>query len=277
MIVSLPETLTRTTLTLLSLVAFSLCFQSCAFRPAIDDQGNISARKPNKMMRTHGIREFEQVKKSKAISHDPRYTKPVERVSLRLKEVIEMPGAEWEFVVFKDNSPNAFALPGGKVGINTGLFHLLGTGKESDALLAAVLGHEISHATANHAEYRMYRSVGMALLGSLLWSSLEHNDVDHPHYAVAAFGAGWYLAESLPFSRKQEYESDRIGAIYMAKAGYDPRNAIELWKRLRSYHLRRGGQKPEFLRTHPHDDSRIRALQRYMPTALKFYTPLKGK
>ncbi|MEJ6571438.1 MAG: M48 family metallopeptidase [Akkermansiaceae bacterium] len=260
-------------LIILPLVAITtLGFQSCAFRPAIDDQGNVTVHSPNKIMRHHGIREFEHIKKSKAISYDPRFTKPVERVSNRLKKVIKMPGAEWEFVIFKDNSPNAFALPGGKVGVNTGLFHIIGTGKDSDALLAAVLGHEISHATANHAEQRMYRGVGLAVLGSLLWCSLDHNSVDQPAYALAAFGLASYLVDSLPFSRKQEYESDRIGAIYMAKAGYDPHISIELWRRLRSYHMRRGGQKPEFLRTHPHDDSRIIALKRYMPIAMRYYT-----
>lgn len=271
----IPDTLKHLYMIILPLVA--LCFQSCAFRPAVDDQGNIRVSKPNKLMRHHGIREFNQLKQTKTISTDPRYTRPVARVATRLQKVIHLPGAKWEFVVFKDNSPNAFALPGGKVGVNTGLFHILGNGKNRDALLAAVLGHEISHVTANHAEHRMYRGIGLAVLGSLLWYSLDHNDVDHPHYSVAAFTAACYFVDSLPFSRKQEYESDRIGAIYMAKAGYDPRESIELWRRLRSYHTHHGGQKPEFLRTHPHDNSRILALERYMPVALKYYRPLRNK
>ncbi|MCP5538053.1 MAG: M48 family metallopeptidase [Akkermansiaceae bacterium] len=257
-------------LILLSLVA--LGFQSCTFRPAIDDQGVVTVRNPNKMMRNHGFSEFEKIKRTRAISQDPRHIQAVARVANRLKKVIEMPDAEWEFVIFKDNSPNAFALPGGKVGINTGLFQLIGHGPQGDALLAAVLGHEISHATANHAQQRMYRGVALGVLASILWCSLEHNDVDHPQYTVAAFATAYYLVDSLPFSRKQEYESDKIGAVYMAKAGYDPRVSIELWRRLLSYHTRRGGQKPEFLRTHPLDNARIRALEVFMPTALRYYS-----
>jgi len=222
-------------------------------------------------MHRHGIREFERIKKSRVISDNPRFTKPLERVANRLQKVIKMPRAEWEFVIFKDNSPNAFALPGGKVGVNTGLFRIIGNDKDSDAILAAVLGHEISHATANHAEQRMYRSIAITLASAILWNSLDHNGADHPHRGVAAFAFASYIADSLPFSRKQEYESDRIGAVYMAKAGYDPRKSIDLWRRLNSYHQVRGGEKPEFLRTHPHDNSRIRALEIFMPIAMKFY------
>jgi len=256
-------------ITLLPLVALSL--HSCAYRPSIDDQGIVTVRKPNKIMRHHGVREFENIKKTRQISHDPRYTKPVQRVAKRLQKVIEMPGAEWEFVIFKDNSPNAFALPGGKVGVNTGLFRIIGDDKNSDAILAAVLGHEISHATANHAEQRMFRSIGITLACAILWTSLDHNGADHPHHGVAAFAATSYIADSLPFSRKQEYESDRIGAVYMAKAGYDPRKSIDLWRRLSSYHHFHGSKKFEFFRTHPHDHARIRALEEFMPIAMKFY------
>ncbi len=194
------------------------------------------------------------------------------RVARRLEKVIYMPDADWEFVIFTDHSPNAFALPGGKVGINTGLLELIGDGPQSEALLAAVLGHEISHATSNHAGIRMRRGLTLGALASVLWASLEHNNVRHPGSYVAGFGLGCYLADSLPFSRKQEYESDKIGAIYMAKAGYDPRMSIELWHRLKAYHIRQGRQKPLYLRTHPLDDSRIKALEQFMPVALRYYS-----
>ena len=182
-----------------------------------------------------------------------------------------MPNAEWEFVVFMDRSPNAFALPGGKVGINTGLLHLIEKSPHSEGLLAAVLGHEISHATCNHAEHRIYRGVALGTLIAILWGCLDHNDVEHHDLSMVAFGTACYLLDSLPFSRKQEYESDKIGAIYMARAGYDPRISIELWRILKAYHLSTGGQKPEYLRTHPLDDSRIQALEAFMPIALRYY------
>ena len=241
---------------------------SCAYQPAIDAEGNVTVRKPNALMRNHGIREFKQLKKNKKTSNDPRYTERVNRVAKRLCKVIDMPGAEWEFVVFKDHSANAFCLPGGKVGINTGLFHIIG---DDDALLAAVLGHEISHATANHAEYRMYRAIGLFVGGALLWHTLDHNDVEHPEVGIAAYTLAAYLIDSLPFSRKQEHESDKMGAIFMAKAGYDPRKSIKLWRLLKNHHHHHGGQKPEFLRTHPHDKTRIQALENFMPIAMRHY------
>jgi predicted Zn-dependent protease len=251
---------------LLFLGAFSL--QSCAFHPAIDENGHVTSRKANKIVQYHSALIFERIKKKRSISHDPRYTEPVERVSTRLKQVIEMPDAQWEFVIFKDRTPNAFALSGGKVGINTGLFKIADT----DALLAAVLGHEISHATANHSEQRFYRAIGTVALGALLWSAMEKHDGDHAGYAVAGYALAAYLMDSLPLARRQEYESDRIGAIYMAQAGYDPTQAIKLWKKLESYHSEKNKKlKPEYLRTHPHDSSRIQALEDFMPVALKHY------
>lgn len=249
----------------------ALVLQSCVFGPAIDDQGNISVRSPSKIMRSHGVRQFEKMKRDKLISTDPRYIEPVQRVAARLKEVIIIPGAEWEFVVFEDHSPNAFALPGGKVGVNTGIFRIVGEDDQSEAILAAVLGHEISHTVAAHAEQRLYRAAAFILCGQLLWYSMDSNDIDHPEHALAAYALVGYLADSLPFSRKQEYESDKMGAVYMARAGYDPRASIELWRRLRNYHNLHGGQKPEFLRTHPQDHSRIEALEQFMPVALRHY------
>ena len=254
-------------LTILLITVLSLA--SCAFRPTIDETtGQITVQKPFPLARAHGEWQFERIKKKKAISHDPRYTEPVARVAKRLKEVIEMPDADWEFVIFKDNTPNAFALSGGKVGINTGLFQIV----DNDALLAAVLGHEISHAAANHSEQRMIRATATVALAAVLWAVMDNNEVDNPGYALTGYALAAYLIDSLPLARKQEYESDLIGAIYMAKAGYDPRQAVELWRKLEQYHIRQGkSPNPEYLRTHPHDAARIQALEDFMPVALKYY------
>lgn len=228
-------------------------------------------RTANKLMRSHGSRQFEKMKRNKTICNNPRFTDPVSRVADRLKEVIIIPHAEWEFVVFEDPSPNAFALPGGKVGVNTGIFQIVGHDDDSDAILAAVLGHEISHTAAAHAQQRIYNAIALIMAGHLLWYAMDSNDIDNPEYALAGYALAGYLSQALPFSRKQEYESDKMGAVYMAKAGYDPWASVELWKRLRDYHHINGGQHPEFLRTHPHDDSRIEALEDFMPVALRFY------
>ena len=250
---------------------FTLGLSSCTFQPAIDDQGNVSIRPQGKVLRSQGIKNFEKIKQNRVISHDPQYTRPVARVAKRLKEVIDMPDAQWEFVIFKDASPNAFALPGGKVGIHTGLFRIADT----DALLAAVLGHEVSHATAAHAYQRMRHAATILISGVILYHVLENNDHKHTEASLAAYTLASYLLETLPLARRQEYESDRIGAIYMAKAGYDPRQSIELWRKLSRYHDQHGRYKPEFLRTHPKDEKRISALQSFMPIAMKHYNRSK--
>ena len=223
-------------------------------------------------MRSNGIHQFEHLKRTKKITTDPRYTDRVNRVATRLRKVIDLPGAEWEFVVFKDNSANAFCLPGGKVGINTGVFQITGN---DDALLAAVLGHEISHATANHAGQRMYRVFLHLITGAFIWHAMEENGVDHANETIATYAMAAYVFDNLALSRRQEYESDKMGAIFMAKAGYDPRKSVLLWKLLKSHHFTHGNQKPEFLRTHPHDATRIKELEKFMPVAMRVYRASK--
>lgn len=251
------------------LLIATCCLQSCAFNSAISDTGVVTSRKANAIVQFHADWQFNRIKKKKKISHDPRFTEPVERVAKRLKKVIDMPDAEWEFVIFKDNSPNAFALSGGKVGINTGLFKIA----HNDALLAAVLGHEISHATSNHPQQRMARALGTLVIGAVLWSVLDHNDVENSGSALVTYALASYFIDSLPLARRQEYESDRIGAIYMAQAGYDPREAVELWRKLDQHHRKKSKkQRPEYFRTHPLDAARIKALEEFMPIALKYYS-----
>ncbi|MGB0992725.1 MAG: M48 family metallopeptidase [Akkermansiaceae bacterium] len=224
-------------------------------------------RKPTRAMLLQGKAEFEAIKKKKKISTDPRYTAPVTRVSARLRKVIDMPSADWEFVVFEDRSPNAFVLPGGKVGINTGLFRII----DSDALLAAVLGHEISHATSAHADERLMRGLLAIIGGAVLWKAIDENDHHSPETVLAAYAAAVYICDSLPLSRHQEFESDRMGAIFMARAGYDPRESLKLWRKLEHFHIKHGKRKPHFLRTHPPDAKRIHALLDFMPVAVHHY------
>ena len=257
----------------LPLLIFSLCISSCTFQSAIDAQGNVSTRSQGKIIRSYGDRQFEATKKKRQISRDPKYTVPVERVAKRLQKVIDMPNAQWEFVIFKDPTPNAFALPGGKVGVNTGLFRIADT----DALLAAVLGHEISHATAGHATQRMLHATSILVGGALVHQAIENNDSDSALYGLAAYFIAVHLLETLPLSRRQEYESDRIGAIYMAQAGYDPRESLKLWERLSSYHSHHHQTKPDFLRTHPPNQKRIESLKAFMPIAMEHYSRQKKR
>jgi metalloendopeptidase OMA1, mitochondrial len=201
-----------------------------------------------------GVQAYGEIKTKQRISREPQMNRAVQQVAARLAPVANRPGYQWEYTVFEDAEPNAFALPGGKIGVNTGLFKVART----DAQLAAVIGHEIGHVIANHVAERLSRQ-------ALLQAGLQ---------AAGAAGAGQYvdlmaqaatLGIVLPFSRQQESEADEIGLILMARAGYDPRAAVELWRNFDAY----GGQRPpEFLSDHPSSGTRIQRLEALMPRAM---------
>ncbi len=214
-----------------------------------------------------GLTEFQKIKQTKKISTNPAYTEPVQRVGKRLSVYMPVPDAQWEFVVFEDATPNAFALPGGKVGVHTGLFQVT----QNDAGLAAVIGHEVAHVVARHSGERVSQQVlaGAAVAGA---GYLFNRDGGNGVLPTAALGAGALVA-TRAFSRQQELEADRMGAIYMARAGYDPREAVSLWKRFAAWKQQnqKGGGMPNFLSTHPMDEKRIAQLEYYLPEALAQY------
>lgn len=215
-----------------------------------------------------GISEFQKMKKTLKISTNPTYNSQVQRVGKKLSKVMPVPNAEWEFVVFEDSSPNAFALPGGKVGVHTGLFQIT----QNEGGLAAVMGHEVAHVVARHSGERLSRgalSTGAVAAGSIL---LGKKTEINPAIAAVGLGAGAAVYQ-LKHSREQELEADRLGATYMARAGYDPSESVRLWQRFAEYRKKssQGGQMPAFLRTHPLDETRISQLKAYMPTAMTEY------
>jgi predicted Zn-dependent protease len=176
----------------------------------------------------------------------------------------DMPGAKWEFVVFESAEANAFCLPGGKVGIFTGILPVTKT----EAGLATVMGHEVAHAVAHHGAERMSRQMVMAGGQELVGATLAATSPQWQSAALVAFGLGTQVGIELPFDRKQESEADHMGLIYMARAGYDPKEAVAFWQRFSDYNEQRGGSStPAFLRTHPVDEVRIRRLQELMPQA----------
>lgn len=214
-----------------------------------------------------GLSEFNKMKKEKPISTNQAYNALVQRVGDRLSKVMPVPDAEWEFVVFEDPSPNAFALPGGKVGVHTGLFQI----SQNEAGLAAVIGHEVGHVVARHSGERMSQNVisGIAVLGA--GYVLNKKTGADGMLPTAALG-GAALIATKAFSRKQELEADRMGAIFMARAGYDPQESIALWQRFAAWRAQSGQKStPPFLASHPLDETRIAELQRYMPEALEDY------
>ncbi|MCB1099355.1 MAG: M48 family metallopeptidase [Verrucomicrobiae bacterium] len=218
-----------------------------------------------------GLTEFQKYKQEKRISNDPQMNARLQRVAAQLTRVIPLPDAQWEFVVFEDATPNAFALPGGKVGVHTGLFEIT----ENDAGLAAVVGHEIAHVVARHGGERVSQTTMTGVAGSLLQAGLKGASgitSGQSSAILGAYGAASSLGVILPFSRKQELEADELGALYMARAGYDPHEAVAMWERFAAYKGRAGsGSKPEFLSTHPVDSTRIAKLNEFMPRAMSEY------
>lgn len=214
-----------------------------------------------------GMSEFQKMKQTMKISQHPGYNAMVQNVGRRLSRVMPVPNAQWEFVVFEDPTPNAFALPGGKVGVHTGLFQI----SQNEAGLAAVIGHEVGHVVARHSGERLSRgavSAGAVAVGTYVLN--KKTGVD-PRVAAVGLGAGAGLTQ-LAHSREQELEADKLGALYMARAGYDPTESVRLWERFAEYRKQTNqSQGPVFLRTHPLDETRIAALQSYLPTALKEY------
>lgn len=215
-----------------------------------------------------GLASFEEMKKEVPVSRNASARAMVERVGLQIARAAsnDMPNAQWEFVVFESKDANAFCLPGGKVGVFTGLLPIAG----DDAGLATVIGHEVAHAVARHGGERMSEAMLMQTGGQVLGAGLGVGGLDGglAQAAMLAYGLGTKLGRELPHSRAQESEADHIGLIYMARAGYDPTSAIGFWERFSQYNeSRAGGDVPAFLRTHPVDEVRIKDLRRIMPKA----------
>ncbi len=218
-----------------------------------------------------GAAAFAEIKTKEKISADPVANDRVRRIGQRIATAVgdALPGAKWEFVVFDaPKTVNAFALPGGKVGIYTGLLMLA----ESDDEIAIVMGHEIGHVTARHGAERMTDGVIVAGVGLVLDSATKdskNHDLFLAGYGLAAGGG------MLAFSRKHESEADFIGIRYAAKAGYDPRAAITFWQKMAKEGS--GPKMPAFLSTHPSHDRRIADLQAWMPEAMKLYEKARSR
>ncbi|NCA69969.1 MAG: M48 family peptidase [Sphingobacteriia bacterium] len=213
-----------------------------------------------------GLQAFQTIKRKTPVSRDRAANAGLESVGRRIAAVVNVPHADWEFVLFESSEPNAFALPGGKIGVNTGILPITKT----DAGLATVIAHEIAHVTARHGAERMSHDLLVQLGGGVLSAALGSQSPVARDLAMQAYGVGTQVGVMLPYSRTQEYEADRLGLLYMARAGFDPREAIGFWERFQSYNQGRA-RPPEFLSTHPLDDGRIAQLRRFLPEAMATY------
>ena len=218
-----------------------------------------------------GLSAFEELKSTTPISKDARANAMVQRVGKQVAEAAknDLPAAQWEFVVFESPEANAFCLPGGKVGVYTGLLQIA----NDDASLAAVIGHEVGHATAHHGAERMSEAMAMQTVGQLLGSAITSTNQLVQTAFPLAYGGITKYGRALPHSRNQELEADHLGVIYMGRAGYDPQKAVQFWERFAAYNKERGGSTgdsflSQFLSSHPVDSVRIAKLKELMPQAM---------
>jgi predicted Zn-dependent protease len=210
-----------------------------------------------------GVETWERIRAETPASDNRSYQERSRQVADRILSAAgEDPGA-WEVQVFAPDEANAFALPGNKIGLYDGIFRFI----DNDDQLAAVIGHEIGHNQAQHAQERISTQLATEFGLQLVSAALQVGNVGYANEVAALLGAGAQFGVILPYNRNQELEADRIGLRNMAQAGYDPRAAIQLWENMRQA----GARPPEFLSTHPAPEARIEALERMMPEALELY------
>ncbi|GAB4169253.1 MAG: M48 family metallopeptidase [Calditrichia bacterium] len=231
---------------------------------------------PAQTMLSMSFQQYDTFIKEHPISKNKQQTAMVKRVGDKIRRAVEtyftqrnmshlLEGYQWEFNLIESNEVNAWCMPGGKVVVYTGILPI--TRDENG--LAVVMGHEIAHAIAEHGNERMSQGLLAQMGGMALAKALEEKPTETQQLWMAAFGLGAQFGVLLPFSRQQESEADKLGLIFMAMAGYNPQHAISFWQRMSQ---NSGGKNvPEFMSTHPSDQTRIKALQKFLPEALKYY------
>jgi len=213
-----------------------------------------------------GLSAYQEVLSKEKILKDPESTRLVQRVGRAIAQVADKPDFAWEFTIIDaPGTVNAFALPGGKVAVYSGLFAVA----QDEAGLATVIGHEVAHALARHGAERMSQGMGLQILGAGVAIASSGQSAGVQQAVMQAYGLGAQVGVMLPFSRHMESEADYIGLILMAKAGYDPSASIGLWERMGA--LADGQRPPEFLSTHPTSDTRIAQLREWMPEAQEHF------
>ncbi|OHB75735.1 MAG: peptidase M48 [Planctomycetes bacterium RBG_16_59_8] len=254
-------------------IVLALFLVSCITNPVTGRRQLILI--PSSEMLSMSFSQYGQFLKENKLSGNRQAAAMVRRVGQRIQVAVEqyakekgwddrLAGYQWEYNLVESKDVNAWCMPGGKVVFYTGILPLT---KDEDGM-AVVMGHEIAHAIAEHGNERMSHGLLVNLGGAALQEALKNEPQATQQLWTTAFGAGAQFGVLLPFSRSHESEADRMGLIFMAMAGYDPREAVEFWTRMAAA----GGQKPpEFMSTHPSDQRRIDDIKRLLPEALPYY------
>lgn len=229
----------------------------------------------NSEVLTLSLQQYDEFIKSAPVSTNKANTALVQKVGRNIANAVEaymrnngyeseLEGYAWEFNLVKSNEVNAFCMPGGKIVVYEGILPIT----KDETGLAVVLGHEVAHAVAKHANERMSQQVVQQYGGAALGVALDGKSTAVQQLASTVYGLGAQYGVMLPFSRKQELEADKLGLIFMAMAGYNPSQAEGFWIRMSQ---NSGGGVPEFTSTHPSDESRIKQIREQLPEAMKYY------
>jgi predicted Zn-dependent protease len=241
----------------LLVLALALTFGGCATDP---EGKKIFNMVDSKQLNAMGLSAFDEMKTKGKVSADVGMQNYVKCVTNKL--IAELPegykNQDWEVVVFDDETPNAFALPGGKVGVHTGIMKVA----QNEAQLAAVIGHELSHVTYQHGGQRVSQQMALEAAGQAVQMYQGAKGEQRNPYLEAAIGLGGQVGVLLPFSRKHESQADRAGQLLMARAGYDPAEAPKLWENMMAVSK---GSPPQWLSTHPDPEKRMEKLAANAP------------
>lgn len=237
---------------------FACLISACATSPTGRSQFIML---PETQVDQMGLQAFDTLKRDKKISYNAQYNQATTCIANAITQVV---GGSWEVVVFEDSSPNAFALPGNKIGVHTGMLQLA----DNQEQLAAVIGHEIGHVLAKHSNERASQEMAMSQgLNILQAMTLPTSAMGQLGFGLLGVGAEYGVLK--PYGRTQESEADIIGVDLMAKAGFDPKYSITLWQKMEQ--ATQGQQPVEFMSTHPSHATRIKDLEQHMPQAMGLY------
>lgn len=256
------------------LMAAMLLMPSCS-RVPITGRKQINLL-PSSQMLSMSFQQYDEFVKTNKISTNTAQTAMVKKVGSKIQRAVEdyfaskgmaheLKGYNWEFNLVESEEANAWCMPGGKVVFYTGILPIT----KDETGMAVVMGHEVAHAVAEHGNERMSQGMLTQLGGMALAVAIQEKPEQTQALWMTAFGVGSQVGVMLPFSRLHESEADRLGLIFMAMAGYNPSEAVGFWQRMASM---KGGQAPpEFMSTHPSDETRIQQIKEWLPEAMKYY------